>query len=147
MRRPALAAADVGHARRRLAQAGDDVGHRRQPLAGQLVGERGPVDVALAVAELDAVGLVGHAAAGAVRLGHAREHAADAGQHVRERRDVRGVVGVGRARGRARRAARSGARRRVGVVDLEEAGDRLLLEPLARVARGDAGALGQLGRA
>ena len=34
--------------------------------------------------------------------------------------------------------------RRVGVVDVEQAGDRLLLEPLSGVAGGDAGALGQL---
>ena len=39
---------------------------------------------------------------------------------------------------------RAAARRRVD--DLEEAGDGLLLEPLAGVARGDAGAVGELVR-
>ena len=81
-----------------------------QPV-GQLVGEGRAVDVALAVAELGAVGGVGHAAAGAVGLGDPRQHAADAGEHVREGGDVGGVVGPRQRRGRARRAARSGARR------------------------------------
>ena len=40
----------------------------------------------------------------------------------------------------------SAQRRDGGVDDLEEAGDRLLLEPLARVARIDAGAVGELAR-
>ena len=97
--------------------------------------------MALAVAELHAVGLVRHAAAGPVGLGHAREHAADAGQHVGERRDVRRVLLVAEHAG-VIVGQRAAARRRVD--DLEQAGDRLLLEPLAGVARGDPGPLGQL---
>ena len=69
----------------------------------------GAVDVALAVAELGAVGRVGHAAAGAVGLGDPRQDAADAGEHVGERRDVRRVVGVREHAGVVGGRARSGA--------------------------------------
>jgi hypothetical protein len=102
------------------------------------------VDVALAVAEVAPVGVVGDAAAGAVGLDDTRQHLADAGNHVRERRDVRRVVGRGeRARvlGVERVAARFGSG--VRVLDVEQAGDGLLLEPLARVARCDAGGAGK----
>ena len=60
---------------------------------------------------------------------------------------MRRALGVGehvRVLGREPEAPRVGGR--VRVVDLEEAGDRLLLEPLARVALVDPGRRGELGR-
>ena len=64
----------------------------------------------------------------------------------RERRHVGQVVGVDEHAAWSGGDARSGAsrRRRAASVDVEEAGDGLLLEPLARVARVDAGGVGQL---
>ena len=55
--------------------------------------------MALAVPEGAAVGGVRDAAAGAVGVGDLRDHTADAGEHVRERRDVRGIVGIGERAG------------------------------------------------
>ena len=101
--------------------------------------------MSLAMAEGAAVGLVRDAAAGAVGVGHAREHAADPGEHVRERRDVGGVVGIEQhpcVLG-VERVAPPPARLRT--VDVEQAGDGLLLEPLAGVARRDARPVGELG--
>ena len=96
--------------------------------------------MALAVAELVAVLLVRHAAAAAVRLGDPRQHATDAGEHVRERRDVRGVVDVGE------HARVRGGQREAPLVVVDQAGDGLLLQPFARVAGRDAGAVGELVR-
>jgi hypothetical protein len=143
----ALAAADVGHASvAGSLEPSDHVGHRREPVDRQLVGEGRPVDVSLAVAERPAVGDVWDPAAAPVGLGDVGQHAADAGEHVRERRHVRRVVGVGehaRVVGRERVAA--GVGRRVGAVNFEQSGDGLLLEPLARVALGDPGSPCHLG--
>jgi hypothetical protein len=144
----ALAAAEVGHVGVPGAlQPRHHIGHRSEPVGHQLVVERGPVDVALAVAERLAIGAVGHAAARAVGLGDLRQHAADPRQEVRERRHVRGVVRLRQhtcvLRGQ-RVAAMLGGR--VGVLDLDKAGDGLLLEPLSRVALGYAAPLAQPGR-
>ncbi|MCA2227532.1 hypothetical protein [Nonomuraea aurantiaca] len=79
--------------RRRL-QAGHDVRHRCQPVGGQFVGEGGAVDVALAVAEGMTVVLVGNAVTGAVGLRHPGQDAAYPGEHVGQRRHMRGVVDV-----------------------------------------------------
>ena len=70
------------------------------------------------------------------------EHAADAGEHVRERGDVRGVVGVDE---RARVLGRQVEAPLAALLDVEQPGDGLLLEPLAGVARRDAGVVGELG--
>ena len=134
-RREPLAAADVGDAAA-LEQAGAHVRHRVDPAGREVVQERGAVDVPLAVAELAAVGRVGDAAAGAIRLRDAREHAADAGEHVRERGDVRGIVGVDE---RARMLGRQVEAALAALLDVEQPGDGLLLEPFTRVARRDAG--------
>ncbi len=74
-----------------------------------------------------------------------RQHAADAGEHVREGRHVCDVVALEqhpRVIGgeRVQPVLRSDA----GVLDLDQPGHRLLLEPLARVARRDSRLLGQL---
>ena len=65
----------------------------------------------------------------------------------REGREVRGVVGVGHDRRVGRGQAVAPLLGVVArVVDLEDAGHRLLLEPLPRVARVDPAARGELAR-
>ena len=139
-RGPADAAAHVGHARGRIGlQAPVQVGHRRQPGAGEVLPEGRPVDAALAGDEGRAVGLVRHAPAGAVGVDDLLERAADAGHHLGERRHVGGVIGIdedAHVLGRQPVAALGGGPG--GVVHRHEPGHRLLLEPLPRVALGDA---------
>jgi hypothetical protein len=67
---------------------------------------------------------------------------------VRERRDVGGVVGDGEhARVLARERVAASVGGGAGRVDVEQAGDGLLLEPLLGVAGSDARALRELGAA
>ena len=106
----------------------------------------GPVGVALGVAAEVAELLPGDAAAGAEGLLDGREGLreghAEAGhrRHVRQRVLLDQHLGVP---GRKRVAPLAGRRGRV--VDLEDPGNRLLLQPLARVALGRAGRLGEPG--
>jgi hypothetical protein len=62
---------------------------------------------------------------------------------VRERRNVRRVVGIAQ---HARMVGRQPVAARLAVLDVEQARDGLLLEPLDGVARGDAGMARELGR-
>jgi hypothetical protein len=118
----------------------------REP-SGRLVRERGPVDPAPALAEVGAVALVRHARAAPVRLDDVGNRAADAHRERCERRDVRRVAGVGQRLGMAVREPEAPlACRRGCVLHLEQAGDRLLLEPLACVALVDARTLREPGR-
>jgi hypothetical protein len=99
------------------------------------VRERRAVDVALAVTECRAVGGVRNAAAAAIGLGDTRQDAADADEHVRERRDVEQVVGVDQyASAVPRQPVAAQVRRRVVFFYVDEAGDCLLLQPLLCVA-------------
>ena len=96
---------------------------------GRVVG--GAVDAALAVAQVWAEPGVGHARAASVGLGQVVQDAADAGDHVGDRRDVGRVFGVDEGGALLVAEAESPCRSRcVGVVDGHETGDRLLLEPL-----------------
>jgi hypothetical protein len=120
-----------------------DLGRRGEP-AGHLALEGRPVDQPLAVAEVGAVALVRDAVAGAVGVEHVRQRAGDPDEHRRERGDVRRALRVGehiRVLLRQPEAPRLG--RRVRIIDLDEAGDGLLLEPLARVALVDARCRGE----
>ena len=101
--------------------------------------------MALPVTEGAPVQLVGDAAAAAVGVGHALDDASDAGDHVSERRDMRRVAVAAEHAGVLLRepvAARS--RVGLGVVNLDESGDGLLFEPLARVALVDSRERAQL---
>ena len=105
----------------------------------------GSVDAALAVAQVWAEPGVGHARAASVGLGQVVQDAADAGDHVGDRRDVGRVFGVDEGGALLVAEAESPCRSRcVGVVDGHETGDRLLLEPLEGVPGSDAGDGGQL---
>jgi hypothetical protein len=110
------------------------------------VDEHRPVDRRDAAAELRAVGGVGDAAAGAVGLEQLRQHPGDACEDDRDRRGVVGAVGVqqhlGMAGGQLVAALAGGV---VGVVAGDVPGGGLLLEPLAGVAKRDAGGGGDLG--
>jgi hypothetical protein len=125
---------------RPVSQPGHDVGHRRKPLGRQLLSEGRAVDLTLAVTEVAAVGLVRDAAAASVGGGQIRENPADARDHVREGRHVREVLAVDQHRGvvggeRVQALLRCGT----GVLDVDQTGHGLLLEPLARVAGVDPG--------
>jgi hypothetical protein len=147
-RRPALSAPELGDPGRRLRlQPAMDVGDRGQPGTGELVGERRPVDRALAVPERRAVPGVRHAAAGAVRVEDQWQRLADPREQRSEGRQVREVGAIRQHRsvlGRQPVGALVGGA--LGAVDLQEAGHRLLLEPLAGVPDVDSGPLGERGR-
>ena len=128
--RPAGAAAEVADPCRTagVGQSGVHVGDLRQPLGGEGVDEGG----------------VGDRRAGAVRVDQGRQYPADGGQGAGE------AAEVGRARlvdenvGHAVGEGEPGGRR-VGAVGGQQPGDSLVLEPLAQVPLGAAGAGGQFG--
>ncbi|HVL92599.1 MAG TPA: hypothetical protein VM264_04575 [Acidimicrobiales bacterium] len=135
----ALAAPDVGHPGGWFTrQAFVDFPGRCKPVA-ELVDERRAVDCALAVTEVGAVPLVRDATAGAVCGHDFRQGGGDADDHRTERGHMVGAVGDGErldVSGRKREAALAG--RVVVALHVEDAGHRLLLEPLLRVAAFDA---------
>lgn len=143
---PALAAADVGDPGDRVGtQPRGQVRHRVQP-AGEVVDEHGPVHAGLPAAEGRPVGGVRDSASVAVGLRKVGQHAADPGHHVGQRGHVRRVVRVEEHRpvpGRDGVAAMLGGRCRAVAGDLQQAGDRLLLQPLPGVPGGDARPFGQ----
>ena len=103
------------------------------------------VEGGLAVAEVGAVGRVRHAVAGAVGIDQLREHAADPGANERQRPSVGRMRAIEQGeRVPNRQAVRPLLGARGPVVALDDPGHGLLLQPLPRVARGDAGPFGQL---
>ena len=144
--RPAGAARDVGDARGRVGdQPLVDIVDRRQPFGAEEVGEHRPVRVGLGLTAQLAVVLPGHPAAAAERLLDGREDVREGHAVAGQRRHVRQRVAVGEdlrvTRGQAE-TPRGGVGARV--VDLEDPGDGLLLEPLAGVALVGAGRGGEL---
>jgi hypothetical protein len=110
------------------------------------VQEHRPVGGGDAAPELPAELGVGDALAAAVGLQQPRQDPGDAGQGEHQRGRVVGAVRVDQHLGVAggQPVAALGGRA-LGVVASEVAGHGLLLEPLAGVARGDAGVTGELG--
>ena len=127
--------ADVGDAGRRVGeQPRVDVLDRGQPLAPEEVRVQRPVDVALRVAGKLPEGLPGNAAAAPERAFDGREGVRERdavarhGRHVGERLTVDQHLGVAR-----RKPVPPLLGAGLDVVDLEDPGDGLLLEPLAHV--------------
>ena len=148
-RRPPAPAADVGDAGRAGLQAGDHVGHRRQPLRREEVGELrtvarllGPPDLLAVAGERDAGPL-------AVGVDERRDEARPGDGEGGQRGDAGQAVGVDEAH-----LVLDGQREHAGVgvalapvvVDGDDAGRRLLLEPFAPVPGVDAGPRRQLRR-
>jgi hypothetical protein len=142
---PAEAAADVEHPGRAAGQHRVQVGDRRQPGLRELVGERGPVEAALAVPYVVAV--AGEADPGAVpeRVEHGGQDGAGATGQQRDRRDVQRALLVGQRHGVSGGQRVAACVRVVGRrVHGEDVGDGLLFEPLPGIAGVDAGPLGEL---
>ena len=147
-RRPADTAGDIRDTCRWIRrQATMDVRDGRQDLRPERVDQPGPVEVALRLDHVRAVVRPRHAAAGLERRQQLREHlgARDDGAADRADRPRAGPVEE-RLRVRLREAEPTILGRGVDVVDLEDPGRRLLLEPLARISLVDTGAPGQVGR-
>ena len=129
--------------RRAGLQAGDHVGHRRQPLRREEVRELRPVARLLGLPDLLAVAAERDAGALAVGADERRDEARAGDGEGGERRHARQAVGVDEAH-----LVLDGQREHPGVgialapvvVDGDDAGGRLLLEPFARVPGVDAGA-------
>ncbi len=146
--RPARTARDVGDPRRRLGEkAFVNVGNRRQPFATEQVGEHRPRERRLTLDEVLPVVLVGNPGAGPERfqqfldrLRRCDDQLAE-GARVVEARLVEKDLFIGRRQAEAS-LGRSGG----DIVHLEDAGRRLLLEPLARIPLVDAGGLGEAAR-
>jgi hypothetical protein len=143
-RGPALAAADLCHARAGLLQPLDDARHRRQPRRRQQVQERRPVEVTLRV--VDRVVRVRDTAARPEGVHQRRDHSAERHDEVEQRSGRSQALRAEQALLRRRRQHETAG---VGVVavlgQLDQAGRGLLLEPLAGVPRVDASASGELG--
>ena len=146
-RRPAGATRDVGDLRRRIGEEpGVDLRDTGQVLGPEGLQQPRPVEVALGLDRVLPVRGLRHAAARAERLlelGHDRRARDDRTGHRRHR--VHGVqvgqdLGVGRRQPEPPRA-----RPRLGIVDLQDPGGGLVLEPLAGVAFVDPGARRQVG--
>ncbi len=118
---------------------------RGQPGLRELVGERRPVEAALAVAHVVAVAAEADPRAVSERLEHGGQHGAGPAGEQRDRCDVQRALLVGQPHGMPG-GQRVAARVRVlgRRVHGEKAGDGLLLEPLPGVAGVDAGPLGEL---
>ena len=128
-----------------MAEPGVDVAERRQPVLGEAVDELRPVRPVLGDDDVR-VAVPRHAAAGPVGLDQVGHRGAATHEPLGHAGHQRGTGRVDEDLLVARRQ-RVAASLGVGgrVVDVDERGDGLLLEPLARVARGDAGRGGELG--
>jgi hypothetical protein len=138
--RPSGAAREVGDPGARRLQAGVDVRHRRDPLAPEMLEEHDPVERRLRLAAVLPVRGPGHAAAASERVHERAQRGGHGDGGARKMRRERLRFGVGQRLGMAGRQGEA------PVLDLEDAADGLLLEPLVRVARMDTGRLGQLVR-
>ena len=128
-------AADVGDHRARRRQRGVHLGHAGEG-AGELLLVPGPVAVGLRLARLGAELVPADPAAGAVGLEQVGQLRADGGEHPGERREVAEAGLVGHHLGGGRRdRVDPGVGVVVGPVEGEQAGHRLLLQPLAGIAR------------
>jgi hypothetical protein len=145
--RPAAAARQVRHARRRPRQAGVDLGHGGQPRRAQQLREQRPVRVGDALAHVGAVVGVrdprsGHEGVEEAWQDRQRpEREPDHAGHRRQAVRVQERVGVA-----GRQPEAPGLGRRAGVVARQDARGGLLLEPFADVARIRGGPGGELGR-
>ena len=144
-RRPAEAAADVGEVTAPL-QRSAHLRHRGQELLTEAVQEHRPVGGGLSLAGVVAVLLPTHSTAGSIRLHERFELLAEAGADGRERQAERQMIAIREHLAVARReAVPANAGDGGGIVDGEEARDRLVLQPLLRVAGVGGGAICQLG--
>ena len=139
-RRPALAAAGVGHAPAALELA-DDAVERRQPRPDEARRVRGAGEAVAAVVDVAAVLVPGDAVAGAHRLRDERRVDDRAERELEEAGEERGAVRVGEHGGLLGREAVAAA---AGVVR-QVAARRLRVQPLAHVRLGRARARRQLG--
>jgi hypothetical protein len=91
-RGPTGTAPNVGDTHRRRRQCAVEVGQRGDPARHQVRQERRPIDTGLTCAERRAEVWIRHAAAIPIGVDHAIERATDAGNHLRERGEVRRMV-------------------------------------------------------
>jgi hypothetical protein len=136
-----------GDAGRRLAtKAPIDVGDRGEPVAGE-VHELRPVDLGHTLEDVGSIVLVGDSAARAVSLEQSLHRCADPDREPGERGEVVQILLIaedGAVGGGEPEAALAGIGPRV--IGGHEARDGLLLEPLAHIPLGGAGACSQLAR-
>ena len=121
-------------------------GRARDPVADE-VRELRPVQGLLRLDDVGAVVRPVDALAGPIRLEQGRHRLRAAHDEPRDRRDEPRALGIDEDRGVAvRQRVAAGVRGRRWRRPRRGRPDRLVLEPLPRVARMDAGPLGQLGR-
>jgi hypothetical protein len=144
----ALAAGDVGNAGRRIGlEAGMHVGDRGQPLLAELSLEHRPRELRLALMEVGAVRRVGDALSGPKRLEQRVERLHTSGDELCDRRDeVEARLVKQRLVVPGRERIPPPSRLGRGIVDLEDPGRSLLLQPLPDVPLIRPCALGELGR-
>ena len=124
-----------------------DVRCGRNPRLREVRDERRPVDPRLTATKGCAVLRIRHTVASAVRVDDTIQCAANAGHHLRQRRQVRGVVfGDQRMDVFWRQRVPPLVWRARDAVRLQQPGDGLLFQPLACVAERDTGGGGELGR-
>ena len=139
-RRPALAAADIGHQGGRvLLKSRIQVGDGGQPLLPEQMREGRAVEVGLAVAHVVAVVLPADAPARPVGLDQRGETPECGGHHAGDRSHQAEALGVDQDLGVRLRQSKP-----IVVIDLEDAADGLLLEPLPRIAGVGPGPRGEL---
>ena len=133
---PPRAAADIGHPRGRIGpQARVHIGDRGQPLGAELREEGGAVHPRLPLAHVHPIVAIRHTAARPEGVEQGGEGIDRADRDLRQRREVIEAIPLDKhldMPGGDAESPRPGLRLRV--LDGEDAGDRLLLQPLPRVA-------------
>ena len=143
---PSGATPDVGDAHARPRQRGMDVGGSRDPARHEIGEERRAVNPGLALTKGGAKVRICHTFPRAVRRDDPLEGATDACHHLCEWSEVGGVILVCQnVRVFCREPVPAGIRRSGRCVDVQEASDGLLLQPLAGITGRNPRSLCQLG--